>query len=238
MRSIKTIGIIPARGGSKGIPGKNLAPLLGKPLIQWTIEASKGSNRLSNIVLSSDDDEIIAVARKAGIDVPFKRPHGLASDDALVIDVITHTLEWLRKNRQAEYDYVCLIQPTAPLTIAEDYDSAIKLAIENNADTVISIRSSGSFHPAYMCLLEENDRVKWYVENPPWGSMPRRQDLPPVHIRCGNVYVIKTSLILNHRKLYGEKLFAYNIPDDRAIDIDTPMDLKLAEFILDGKIGW
>jgi len=235
MRSIKTIGIIPARGGSKGIPGKNLKPLLGKPLIQWVIEASKKSELINDIILSSDDEDIIDFSKKLGVDAPYKRPSELAKDKALIIDVIVHTLAWLKDNRNEEYDYVCLIQPTAPLTIAEDYDSAIRLAIKNEADTVITVRSTGSYHPAYMCSLDDDNRVNWYIKNPSWGSMPRRQDLPPVYIRCGNVYVIKTSLILNHRKLYGAKLLAYNIPDDRAIDIDTPMDLKLAEFILDGK---
>lgn len=233
----KTLGFIPARGGSKGVPGKNIAPVAGKPLIAWVIESALKSRYLDDLLLSSDDDKIINIAEGLGVEAPFKRPDELAQDNSLVIDVIIHALDWLKINRKKEYDYVCIVQPTAPLTASEDYDNAVKTAIEKNADTVITVQDTGHFHPALMHTLDDAGGASWYVDNPDWDRMSRRQDLPPVYSRCGNVYVIKTSLILNHRTLYGEKIFACVIPPQRAIDIDTPIDLKLAELMLREREG-
>ena len=134
----KILGLIPARGGSKGVHKKNIAPLAGKPLMSWCYEAAKDSDLLDQIILSSDNDEIISVAKSLGISVPFVRPAELARDDTLVVDVIAHALEQ-ELERGNHWDYVCLLQVTAPLVQPTDYDKAIQKAVEQDADTVISV---------------------------------------------------------------------------------------------------
>jgi CMP-N,N'-diacetyllegionaminic acid synthase len=233
----RVIGIIPARGGSKGIPGKNVALLAGKPLISWVWEAARQSKMIDEIVLSSDDDEIISVSRSLGIPVPFRRPSELASDESLVVDVIYHAITWLKEQQGKEFDYICLLQPTAPMVETNDYDRVIQKAIDYDADTVICVYPCDQQHPSIMFTLNEEGGAQWFLETVD-NRMSRRQDLPSVFIRSGLAYVFKTSLILEKRALYGEKIFAVEVPSERGmIDINSPFDLKLAEFLIQDRIS-
>jgi CMP-N-acetylneuraminic acid synthetase len=226
------LGLIPARGGSRGIPRKNLVPLAGKPLLGWVAEQGLRSQTLSDVVVSSDDPEIIAAARSFGVRAPFVRPAGLSGDEVLVVEVLAHALRWLRENEGAEYEYACLLQPTAPLALAEDYDRAVRTAFEKSADTVISVARCGQLHPAIMFTLADDGSADWFLKAGPEGRMARRQDLPPLFIRTGVVYVVRSSLILEQGTLYGEKLYAVKVPEERAIGIDTPLDLEVAAAML------
>ncbi|MCI0533120.1 acylneuraminate cytidylyltransferase family protein, partial [bacterium] len=136
---IKTLGIITARGGSKGIPRKNIKELMGKPLIAYTILAAKGSALLSRAIVSTDDAEIAEIARMHGADVPFMRPAELAEDASTSIAVVQHAVSWIRENENEIYDYVMILQPTSPLRTAEDIDACIKIADETHADSVMSM---------------------------------------------------------------------------------------------------
>ena len=227
------LGLIPARSGSKGIPQKNIIPLGGRPLLGWVCSAAANTPSLDEVVLSSDSREIIDVAREFGVDAPFMRPGSLARDDTLIVDVLAHALDWFAQHKQREFDYVCLLQPTAPLATSDDYQAAIEKAIDNDADTVISVYRCSQKHPAIMYTLDENGAADWFVKNLGWSRMARRQDLPPVYMRSGIVYVFRASMILERQQLYGSRIYAIEIPEERgAVDIDTPIDVKLAEIML------
>ncbi len=228
----RVLGMIPARGGSKGIPKKNLALLAGKPLLGWTAEKALKSELIDEVVVSSESTEIIEVAKSFGVGAPFRRPDDLARDDTLVVDVMAQALEWFADNRGEQFDYIILLQPTAPFALPEDYDCAIRLAYEKNADTVISVSRCGQLHPAIMFTLGEDGRAEWFLRSDNKAGMGRRQDLPPVYVRTGVVYVCRASMVLEKRSLYGDRLYAIEVPEERVLGIDTPLDLKLAEVVL------
>ena len=135
----KILGVITARGGSKRLPGKNIRPLGGKPLIAWTAEAALESRFIKRVLLSTDDPQIAEVVQKWGVEVPFIRPASLAQDDTPHIPVLEHAIHWLKENQGACPDYLFILQPTSPLRTAEDIDSAIEIAIQKNADAVIGV---------------------------------------------------------------------------------------------------
>ena len=233
----RILGLIPARGGSKAIPKKNITPLAGKPLISWVCKAAMECRLFDEIILSSDNDEIIEVARSCGVNAPFKRPEELARDDSLVVDVIYHALKWLKDEQGKAFDFVCLIQPTVPFAEAGDYTRAIQKAVEKNADTVISVYPCEQQHPAIMYTLDTDGRADWFLKDSE-NRMARRQDLPPVYMRSGIAYVFKTSLIFEKKTLYGNSIYAIEVPQERGMmDINTPFDLKLAEALLKAGAG-
>lgn len=233
VNSKKVLGLIPARGGSKGIPGKNSVLVAGRPLVSWVSEEGSKSKLLDEVIISSDNPEIMEVSKSYGVRVPFVRPAELIGDETLIIDVIIHAVKWFQKNEDKFFDYVCLLQPTSPLGKATDYDQAISLAIEKDADTVISVYKCDQQHPAIMYTLNEEGRPEWFVKNLGWQPMARRQDLPPIYMRSGIVYVFRTSLLLQKHTLYGERLYAIEVPIERgAVDINSPMDLTIAEALI------
>lgn len=233
MKNEKVLGLIPARGGSKGIKDKNVIPVLGKPLIGYACEAAKQSTCFDELILSSDSEKIISVVKEFGVDVPFKRPDKLAKDDTLVVDVIHHALKWFKTKQKKTFDYVCLVQPTAPLAIKEDYENAVQTAIENDADTVITVYKCGQNHPSIMYTREDSSEVNWFVKDLGWNQMARRQDLPPIYMRSGIAYVFKADQILHNRELYGDRVFSIEVEEERgAVDINNEIDLKIAELLL------
>lgn len=228
----KILGIIPARGGSKGISKKNISLLGGKPLISWVWEAASKSELIDEIVLSSDSDEIIDIAMSMGISSPFKRPAYLGGDKTLIVDVIHHMLTWYRDHQEKRFDFVCLIQPTSPLAITDDYERAIRKAVSNDADTVFSVYQADQQLPLKLVTINKNEEVEWYKETNT-ERMSRRQDLEVIYKRCGIVYVFKVDLILNKKTLYGDKVFAINVPKVRGmVDVNDPIDLTIAEILI------
>lgn len=225
----RVLGLITARGGSKGIPNKNIVPVGGKPLVYWVCEKAKRCQSLCRVIISSDSPAILEVARGCGIEVPFERPAGLAGDKAMVSDVILHALEWMRVNRGETYEYVCLFQPTSPFALPSDYDRAVDMAFENKADTVISVYRNERIHPAYtMYNLGPDGRATWYLGGGGVNRMSRRQDIQPVFVRAGSVYVFRAEHLLATKSLYGEAIYAIELPEERVLDINTPLDLKIA----------
>ena len=229
----KVLGLIPARGGSKGVHRKNLVQLCGKPLISWVCEAAKRANVFDDLIVSTDDEEILSVARSLGVDGPFLRPNVIAKDETLIIDVILHALAWFKEHRGIEHDYVALLQPTAPLGVTEDFERAVERALESNADTVIAVYRASQHHPAIMYTVGNDGRTDSFVKSMGWNQMARRQDLPPVYMRSGIVYVFKANTLLQTRTLYGGTIFSIELPEERSsIDINTPFDLAIAEAAL------
>jgi len=226
------LGLIPARSGSKGIPLKNIAKLGGRPLLSWVAEESAKCPELDEIIISTDDPAYAKIACKYGVGYPFIRPSELAQDTSLVIDVILHALTWYKKNQGKDFDYVCLCQPTACFTLAEDYTNAIKKAVDSDADTVISVEKCDQRHPSIMFTLDSNGKADWLMKDDGSRRMLRRQDLPPIYLRAGNAYVFKSETIIKKNSLYGGSLYAVEIPMERTLDIDSPFDLKMANALL------
>ena len=226
---MKILGLICARGGSKGIPGKNIKEFGGKPMIAHAIEVAKQSSYIQDIVVSTDDQQIADIAKEYGAEVPFLRPDHLASDKALQIDAICHVLEELKKQGRA-YDALVLLQPTSPLRAFEDVDGAIKLFVDKAADSVVTVTNANSHHPMILYRKEGDHSLDPFVEADSQGVL--RQDFKDVWRRNGAVYVMKTELPLNHKTLYGDKIYGYEMPEARSINIDEPLDLVIAEALL------
>ena len=227
---MRVLGVVTARGGSKGIPRKNLAPLLGRPLLAYTAEAALGSGRLTRVVLSTDDAEIARVGRECGLEVPFLRPPELARDETPTVPVLQHAVRELAAGGQ-QYDAVLALQPTNPLRRAEDIDGAIELLERSGADSVISLVDTGGRHPARMKYLAEDGTV----EDPPFVEAfegQRRQSLPTMYLREGSIYLTRRHVLMEQNSLKGACCMAWLVPEERACNIDTPFDLFIAEQVL------
>lgn len=221
------LGVIPARGGSVGIPRKNIYPLMGKPLIAYAIQAAYSAASLNRVIISTDDDEIAAVARDLGADVPFMRPADLAQSQTPTVSVIEHALKMLEPT---QFDAVVVIQPTAPLRLAEDIDNAVEL-LTDEFDSVVSVAEvSHQFNPNWIHQIEDNT-LHPYIEDGPL-KFTRRQDLPPVYYRNGAVYVTRCAVLAESRNLYGNRTAAYIMPPERSVNIDSLSDIWLAEYFL------
>ena len=223
------VALIPARGGSKGIPRKNLAPLAGRPLIAWTIAAALGSADLSRVIVSTDDEEIAKVAREHGAEVPFLRPPELAADDSGALGVALHTLDWLAETEGGEPEYLLLLQPTSPLRRTADIDGAIGLARARNADAVVSVGPAEP-HPFLTRRVGETGALSSFIllsEKP-----ARRQDFPPAYVLNGALYLNRSTSLRATRTFEPEGALAFLMPAERSLDIDTPLDLRLAAVLL------
>lgn len=231
-RNIEIIGLITARGGSKGIPGKNIKPLVGKPLIAWTIQAALESSVLDRVIVSTNDDKIAQISREYGAEVPFIRPKRLANDDSPHIDTIIHAINWLKTHDNYFPEYIMLLQPTSPLRTNEDIDKVIDLAIGKDADGIVSVSVSPT-HPYKVKQIDKNGRLIDFVDTPK-GYLPR-QSLPVAYFENGAIYLTKTEIILKQRTFYPECTFPYIMPFERSLDIDTPWDFYLGNLVLQDK---
>jgi len=227
---IKFLALINARGGSKGIPKKNIKVLGGKPLIAHTIEAAKKSKLICKIVVSTDCVKISKIAFKYGAQVPFLRPSRLAKDTSLQIGAIKHALQFF-KERGETFEAVVLLQPTCPLRTKNDIDKAILMYIEKSADTVISITDVAGFHPAMMYWEKNGGKLVPFYKK--YSQGVTRQHLPKCWWRNGAVYVIRSQQILAKNAIYGKKIFGFKMPLKRSLNIDEPCDWKIAKEILE-----
>ncbi len=228
------LAVIPARGGSKSIPKKNIKDLLGRPLIAYSIVEALRAKSLSRVIVSSDDKEILEVAKKYGAETPFVRPKELATDDALAIDVMVHAIKACEEQEGSKYDYAVMLQPTTPMRNAEDIDNALEKLVSSKADSVISVVSVGAIHPYRMKKIVKDLLVDYAdegVENLP------RQKLPPIYIRNGAIYAAKRDVIVKGRSFKGKKCLAYVMSEERSVNIDSKIDFMLAETLMQ-KTDW
>lgn len=224
------LAIITARGGSKGIPKKNIKELGGKPLIAYTIEVAKQSKLTTDLILSSDDSEIIKVSKKYGVDIPFVRPAELAEDDTPHLPVIQHAVEFMEKERGITYDYIVTLQPTSPFRTVEDIDETIQTLIDSQADSAVSlVEVPSTYHPIKMKKLDGNKVLPYCIDEP---EGTRKQDLPKVYRRSSAVYVNRRDLVMKENKFFGDSVVGHITPLERFIDIDTPEDWNQAEIML------
>tara|TARA_B100000676_G_scaffold98139_1_gene98148 strand:- start:6582 stop:7283 length:702 start_codon:yes stop_codon:yes gene_type:complete len=222
------LGLIMARGGSKGLPRKNLRQIGGKPMIAWTVEAGKQSQCIDRLILSSDDEEIIDTARKLECEIPFIRPENLATDDASPLEVIRHAIEALPE----KYDYLVLLQPTSPLRIASDIDKCIELCDKKNAPACVTITESEKT-PYWMYELQKDYRIRPVLSGT--ERVLRRQDLPKTYALNGAVFVARSDWIICQKDFLGSDTIGFKMPRVRSIDIDSEIDLVIANAILKEK---
>lgn len=225
--SLRVLGIITARGGSKGVPRKNIRPLGGKPLIAWTIDAAKKSSLLTETIVSTDDAEIARVAEASGCRAPFLRPSELATDTAKSIPVVVHALDWLREHEGKEFDAVMILQPTSPFRTSEDIDACISKMDETGADSVMSMVKITDMSLAKLKRIEGDRILPYSIEE---GTESRsRHDEPDVYKRNCAVYLTRVSC-LQQNDLFGSDSRGYVMPEERSGDINTEYDFSIAEY--------
>lgn len=226
-----TIAIIPARGGSKGIVGKNLVDLNGKPLIDYTLAAAKEANVIDQIFVSTDDENIADYCISRNVKVPYRRPPNIALDNSSMIEVVLDALEWLEKNERQIPDKVIVLQPTSPLRNSQDIDQALKLMLKLNYESMTSVHKMTE-HP-YECVQEDGQGWKNLVEFE--GQLIRRQDYQGhFYFINGAIYAMTPGFIERHKALFcpGNQTMLFPMPPHRGIDIDTYDDLYRAEAYL------
>lgn len=221
---VNTFALIPARGGSKGIPRKNIKMFAGKPLIAWTIEAALRSQMLRAVVVSTDDPEIAEVARQAGAQVPFLRPPELAQDQTPGVDPVLHALDQL-----PQYDSVLLLQPTSPLRNVDDIDGCLRYVLQKGAPSAISVTHADT-HPYWAYRLNADQTIARFVDAPP---VARRQDLPPAFSLNGAMYFADANWLRHSRSLVTSETLAYVMSREHSVDLDTLLDWKFAELLME-----
>lgn len=220
----KVLGIIPARGGSKTLPRKNIKLLAGKPLIAWTIEEARKSEYIDRLIISSDDPEIIQAAEAWGGEVPFVRPKELAEDETPGIDPVIHALN----NIGEHFEYVVLLQPTSPLRTVADIDGCIRFCFSYEAPVCVSV-SLADKSPYWMYTLNAQQRMQ--VLLPSLKLIDRRQNLPPVYVLNGAVYVAQSAYLLKEKSFISDATVAYIMSAERSWDIDDELDFLICELI-------
>tara|TARA_Y100000816_G_scaffold292520_1_gene288300 strand:+ start:12496 stop:14217 length:1722 start_codon:yes stop_codon:yes gene_type:complete len=231
MTKKKILAVIQARGGSKGIPKKNIYPINGHPLISYTIAAALKTNLIDDLIVSSDSREIRKVAIKYGAKAPFRRPKKLAGDKVLSVDSLIHATLKAESIYKKQYDYVIELPCVSPLRDHRDIDNCINLMINNNSDSVISMVDTGEKHPVRLKKIINNEIKDFCKEYPEPGQNSRRQDLSPKSfIRNGAIYLVKRKILLENQSRHGEKSTPYIMSSEKSVNIDNYEDLRLAEY--------
>lgn len=217
------LAIIPARGGSKRLPRKNILPFAGKPLIGWSIDAALSSKYVDEVIVSSDDTEILSLANESGVE-GMLRPSYLASDTATTIDVISHAVT----SASRDFDYIVLLQATSPLRTSMHVDQAVETLFVKNGDSVVSV-SKAEHSPHWMNTLPPNGSMRDFIRED--VAEKRSQDFEDYYRLNGAIYIIETEKFMSLKSLYTEKTYAYIMPENVSVDIDTRYDFVCAEAI-------
>ena len=226
------LSIIPARGGSKGLPGKNVRPLGGIPLICHTIRAALTAESVSRVIVTTDDEEIAAVARECGAEVPFLRPSDLAADNSMVMDAYLHTVDTIANETSEMIGSFVALLPTVPLRLPGDIDGAIEIFERHNADSVISVTEPPVPIHWYRKINSEGILCDYLPE---FNATKNRQELEQSYVPNGAIYVFRTEVLRTTRQYYTEKTYPYIMPRERSADIDEILDFEWAEFLLQRK---
>jgi CMP-N,N'-diacetyllegionaminic acid synthase len=221
------LAIIPARGGSKGIPNKNIMDICGKPLVAYTIEAGKKSKYIDEVMVSTDSDAIKVIAEQYGALVPFLRPKELSNDSSKSIELVLHAINYYKNNNMC-YDYVVLLQPTSPLRTFMHVDEAIEKLMESKGASLVSVRQADE-NPVIMRTIE-NDKLKEVIRFE--GANLRRQDLPTFYIFNGAIYINSNDMLIHKETFIDEDTISYVMNKESSIDIDTILDAKLVEIVI------
>lgn len=227
---MRVLGVVTARGGSKGVPRKNIRPLAGRPLIAWTADSALAAKRLDRVILSTDDDEIAAAGRAAGLDVPFMRPVELATDTTPTLPVLQHAVGALEATDD-RYDAICLLQPTNPLRTSAMIDAAIDMFSRSDADSLISVLPvPADYNPHWVYFRASSGELR--IATGEATPIPRRQDLPPAFHREGSVYLMRRDVLMVQGSLYGSRVLGQEVDPNLSLNIDTPEDWARAEAVI------
>jgi N-acylneuraminate cytidylyltransferase/CMP-N,N'-diacetyllegionaminic acid synthase len=232
---VEILFVIPARGGSKGLPKKNIKPIAGKPLLAWSAEAALGAAKLignCDVIVSTDSDEIAEVAKQCGVSVPFMRPAELATDTAGSIDVIMHALDFM-ENEGKTYNYVAIIEPTSPQRDTQDLvNSFNQLKNTPEAESIVGVSRTESCHPLFLTKIK-NGFLEPY-ENKTY-KVYRRQDIDAVYFFEGSMYISKTDSLRKRRNVYHEKTLGFEMPKWKSFEIDDLTDFMIVERLLEAR---
>jgi CMP-N,N'-diacetyllegionaminic acid synthase len=237
---VKVLGLVTARGGSKGIPGKNLKPLAGKPLLLYTLDAAKVAGVFDRIVITTDDHAIAEYARAHGCEVPFLRPKELARDETPHLPVVQHAVRWLQEEQGYAPDAVMVLQPTSPLRRPEDIRESVRLLEASDADSVLGVSEvSAHAHPMRMLRIGADGTAVLFVNGRPVRErINRRQDLPPAWLMNGAIYICRTSVLTaSEPSLYGNRTVALRMPAPYGLSIDDLEDWEAAERALGSTVS-
>ncbi len=225
----KILILIPARGGSKGVPKKNVRQIGGKPLIVHTIEAALQANISARVMVTTDDEEIALIAKNAGADVPFMRPFHLAEDNTTTLAVVEYVLERLEKEESYIPDFIILLQPTSPFRNSVDIEKSMQIMLDQDCDSVISVTEVKE-HPFIMYDVNERGRLQQYTHNP--QQLTRRQDFPPVYKVNGAIYIVKKQIWDKYKSFnHVPVIYPYIMSTESSIDIDDEIDWNLAQLL-------
>jgi len=229
------LAIIPARGGSKGLPRKNIKPLLGKPLVAWTIEQAKNSKYVNKVVVSTEDKEIAEIAKEHGAEVPFLRPDKLARDDSQRIDVIMHAINWFEE-RGEDFDILVFLEPTSPLRDVEDIDKCIELLLNNKkARAIVSVAKSELAHPEFNVVINKDGFIR-KTDGSTNFRVLRRQELSDVFFFEGSIYISYTDTLKRKKEFYHDLTLAYVVPKYKYHEIDEISDFICVEALMKAKL--
>ena len=231
---MSTVAFIFARSGSKGLPGKNIRPLAGKPLIAWSIEHALSVKRIDRVIVSTDSEEIADVARKYGAEIPFMRPAELASDESPEWLAWRHALNFLMETAGSLPDVMVSVPATAPLRQSVDIENCLDEYEKGSADVVITVTEA--HRSPYFNMVKSNQDGSMGLVNPPKSAIARRQDAPVVYDMTTVCYVLSPKFVMSHYSIFSGTVKAVEVPTERAIDIDTLLDFQVAEAILNLKI--
>jgi N-acylneuraminate cytidylyltransferase/CMP-N,N'-diacetyllegionaminic acid synthase len=231
---LRTLFLITARAGSKGVPGKNLRELAGISLVGFKAISARKSKYCTRLIVSTESTEIQDNARRYGAEALFTRPADLATDTAASVDVIAHAMEWIESNSEDRYDAVMLLEPSAPFARARDYDSAVEMMIAKDADVVVGVRPT-EVNSTFVGPLDEEGRITSIVDKMRSRSTARRQDLPQEYTMNAALYLFKWDHFKKHRNIYANRdtTYGYVMPPEYSVEIDTLMDLRRAEFFVE-----
>ena len=225
------IGIVPARAGSKGLPRKNIAPLCGKPLIAWSIEAGLRSQYIDLVIVSTDSNKIAGISAEYGASVPFIRPAELATDETPTIDVVIHALEYLNNQRKQRFDYTVLLEPTSPLRDEADIDRAIKQLVDNvGASSLVGISRTEAQNPEFLVCLSENNFLRGFDQSE--IKPVRRQEIKDVYFLEGSIYVSDTKTLIARRTFCHQETLGCIFPKWKSLEVDDLEDLIMVEALM------
>lgn len=228
IKNNKVLCVIPARAGSKGLPGKNIKKLLGKPLIAYTIKQAKGSKYIDRIIVSTDSPHIAGISRRYGVETPFIRPKKLATDKSSTVDALLHAICWLEKEEGYEFDILVLLHANAPLRKKEDIDKCIELLLSENADNVFSVTEAHR-NPYFNMIKLTPDKRASLIEK---GNFSSRQAAPKVFDMNSSIYVWRKAVLKETKSVFSKNTRVYIMPKERSIDIDDYLDFQIAEMLL------
>jgi len=231
---MRVLFVIAARGGSKGVPGKNLRRIGGISLLGFKAISARRSRYCTRLICSSESAEIQAEARRCGADVPFTRPADLATDTATSVDVLAHAVDWIQQNTSEQYDAVMLLEPAAPFARAEDYDAAVELMEARAANVVVGLRPV-EVNSVFVGPLDEQGRIATIIDKMAALERMRRQDVPQEYTMNAALYLVRWPFFVRHRRIYvdRETTFGHVMPTEYSVEIDTPSDLRWAEFLVE-----